>query len=67
MLLVSKKEEAQVARSVKSYAWSCTVLLVLYSIGQSSQSAFLDSWEGEDILYDLVEGLQGHIAEEHVG
>ena len=67
MLLVSKKEEAKVARSIKSYAWSCTVSLVLYSIGQSSQRAFLDSWEGEDTLYFLVEGLQGHIAEAHVG
>lgn len=67
MLLVSKKEEAEAARSIKSYAWSCTVSLVLYSIGQSSQRAFLDSWEREDTLYFLVEGLQGHIAEEHVG
>ena len=67
MLLVFKKEEAEAARSIKSYARSCTVSLVLYSIGQSSQRAFLDSWEREDTLNFLVEGLQGHIAEEHVG
>ena len=43
------------------------MLFLLHSIGQSSQRAFLDSWEGEDTLYFLVEGLQGHIAEAHVG
>ena len=47
MTLASKKEEAEAARSIKSYALNCTVSLVLYSIGQSSHRAFPDSREGK--------------------
>lgn len=66
MMLPSKKEEAEAARSVKSYALKCSVTCAVFY--WSKQSYSLPTFKGgENTLYFLVEDWQGHTAEEHVG